>query len=205
MKRHTNKKMIYIIAIIILFIIVIPIAKNTKGALMVYLDDYFQTTEDIITIEYADGGAYVFKNFSEENNVCFFIRKSFFGWKYDYDVHNGGLGPLIKQSGFTITDLPKVRHVNYPVYFGKIIDEEIDRITFKNIDTSEIKNALIIKNENIKLWIMYPNDLEKDQFILSAYSNENELISEVAITLNEIKYTYYKNLEEGIQLKTLMR
>lgn len=199
------KKMKYIIPIVIMLIIVYPMIKNTEKELDIYLDEFLRTTDDIIKIDYSDGGAYVFKNFSEEANVCFFIKKSYFGWTYDYDVHAGSLGPLIEQSGFSITYLPKDRHVDDPVYFGKILDEEINRITFKNTKTNLLKDASITIIDNSKLWTVYVNDIEMDQFIISTYSKDNVLISEVEISLEEIKYTYYKNIKKGVRLKTLTR
>jgi len=202
-----TKKLKYIMSIILLLIFLVgyPMMKNTEKELSIYLEEYLQTTEDIIKIDYSNSGAYIFKDIKEDANVCFFIKKSFWGWKYDHDVNASSLGPLVEQSGFTITSLPKERNVDYPVYFGKILDEEIEKITFRNISTDEIKDVSVTMFDSIKLWTFYIDDLEKDQFIISSYSKSNELISKVEINTKEIKYIYYKNLTEGIHLKTLNR
>lgn len=167
----------------------------------IYLEEYFDSTQDIIAIEYTDEGAYIFKNFSENYNICFYMKKSYFGWKYDYDVHSN-VAFLKKQSGFSLSQLPKKRHVKKTVYFGKVIDEEINRITFKNIQTQKVKNASINSINNIRFWTMYVDSLKKEDYIISSYSNNDKLISQVEINSEKIEYKYYKNIEKEIELKT---
>lgn len=196
------RKMILLIGIILIAIVIIPTINNTNENLKEYLDDYFETTDDILRIDYSDNGAYVFKNTSKDVNRCFFFRKSFFGWQYDYDVY-ASVKVLSKQSGFSLTKLNNENHVDRPVYFGKILDEEIDTIVFKNINNDEVNNATITSKDNIQLWTMYLDDIENEEYIISSFSKNNKLISKVEMTNREIKYLYYKNIEDGIQLKTI--
>lgn len=196
------KKMKYIIPIILIIAVIFPVTQNSKKDLEVYLEDYFYSTQDIILIEYTDEGAYIFKNFSEDHNVCFYMRKSYFGWKYDYDVYSG-VAVLKKQSGFSLSDLPKKRHVEKPLYFGQVIDKEISRITFKNIETQKVENASINSIDNIRLWTMYVDSIRKDGYIISSYAKNDELISRVEIDSDKTEYKYYKNIDEEVKLKTL--
>lgn len=192
----------FIIPIILLIGFVFPITQNSEKSLRHLLEDSSYPTEDIILIDYTKDGAYIYNDFSEDNNICFYMRKSYLGWKYDYDVHSN-VSTLKNQSGFSLSALPKKKHVKKPVYFGKVIDEEINKITFKNMKTQKTENATIREIENIKIWTKYVDNLRKDGYIVSSYDKNGELISQLEVDSEKTKYKFYKNIDKEVNLKTL--
>lgn len=133
-----------------------------------------------------------------------FYGKKFFGWAYDYDVHSGDLGPLIAQSGFSLTEFSQKNASSKAMFFGKIIDDEIQKITFRNLDTGESKDVSFIEgNQNI--WFYFMDDPKKEEFIVKAYDSKDQVISEMEVLLDHINYVYYKNIKDNLEMKSINR
>ena len=198
------KKIMISLLLLFMGLIIFSMVSHTDQSLLNYSEKYFSSSKDIIGIETTDEGAYVFKNPSEDTNVVFFMEKKFFGWAYDYDVHSGDLGPLIAQSGFSLTEFSQKNASSKAMFFGKIIDDEIQKITFNNLVTGESKDVSFIEGDH-KIWFFFMDNPKKDEFIVKAYDSKDQVISEIEILTDRISYLYYKNMKDNLEMKSINR
>ena len=198
------KKIIISLLLLFMGLMIFSMVSHTDQALLNYSEKYFSSSKDILGIKKTDEGAYVFKNPSKDSNVVFFMEKKFFGWAYANDVHSGDLGPLIEQAGFSLTEFPQEDASSKAMFFGKVVDDEIKKITFNNHNTGESKDVSFIGGDH-KIWFFFMDNPKKDEFIVKTYDSKDQVISEIEILTDRISYLYYKNIKDNLEMKSINR
>lgn len=198
-------KLKYIVLGLVIILLMIPLYTNRQAGLDQYLQEYFQNPDDILTIKYVKGGAYVFKDFDEDINRAFYFDKGYLGWHYDYDVTYASLRPIIDQCGFTMAELPNVRSADQDLIFGKIIDPAIQTLRLVNDTGGGFFEAALVDVQGTQLWYILAEDLKSHDLTLNAYDAQGDLVSYVILTPTSQSFPYYRNRDKGLEPMTLSR
>lgn len=143
--------------------------KNIETALNIGITSNYK----IIHEEATDKGSIIFSissNNSKEYLGTAFVNKNLFGYKELYS----GVSSI---DGFGARDLtaqyfPAIKQTSLPIYFGLILNDDIESVSVKQSNSSHVKEAKIIEAGDKRIWIVYMNGFEGSEFEVIGYSND---------------------------------
>ena len=127
----------------------------------------------IIHEEITDKGSIVFgigSNSSKEYLGTAFLNKNLFGYRELYSGTSAIDG--FQERDLTTQYFPAIKQTSLPIYFGVIFNDEIKKITVKQNNSSEMKEAKIIKAGDKRIWLMYMNGFKGNEFEVLGYDND---------------------------------
>lgn len=174
-----NKFVLIIISAIVAIISLIFIVINGTGR-----ESSIEETLNIATSNYriiheerTDEGSIIFGISSDESKEYLgtsFVNKNLFGYKEMYS----GVSSI---DGFEVRDLttqyfPAIKHTSLPIYFGIILNDEVKKVSVKQSNSSEMKEAKIIEAGDKRIWFVYMNGFEGNKFEVLGYSSDGSCI-----------------------------
>ena len=174
---NIKKKIIVISSlIIVLLVFVISIVINSndrKNSIKQALGIETYNNLKIIHEEPTDKGSIVFISNTDTSNKYLstaFVSKNIFGYK---DLYSGvsSLEGLDKID-LTAQYFPAIKKTSLPIYFGVILNDKIDKVSVKQTNSSEIKDAKIIETDDYRIWLVYMNGFKGTKFEILGYSND---------------------------------
>lgn len=176
-----KKKLILIITLIIAVILIsIFIMINRDGrekSIEAALNIETTSNYTIIHEEPTDKGSIVF-GISSDNSKEYlgtaFVNKNLFGYK---DLYSG----FSSIDGFDVRDLtaqyfPGIKETSLPIYFGVILNDDVESVNVKQSNNSHVKEAKIIEAGGKRIWLVYMNGFEGTEFEVIGYSNDGSSI-----------------------------
>lgn len=138
----------------------------------------------IIHEESTDKGIIAFSiNTDTTENYLFtaFISKNLFGYK---DLYSGvssidGVG----KRDLTAQYFPAIKKTSLPIYFGVILNDNIDEVSVKQSNSSKMENAKIIDAGNTRIWLVYMNMFKGTEFEIVGYSSDGTEIYKFTDTI----------------------
>lgn len=180
--------MIAIITLIIVAIaslISIIIGSNSREeSIEKSLNIYKGSNLKIIHQEPTNKGSIVFSirtNKSDEYLSTAFISKNLFGYKELYS--GSSLISDFAERELTAQCFPAVKPISLPIYFGVILNNEIEVVRVKQRNSSEVKEAKIIEADNKRLWLVYMNGFKGDEFQVVGYDSNDKSIYQLDDTI----------------------
>lgn len=67
---------------------------------------------------------------------------------------------------------PAIKKTSLPIYFGVILNDKIEKVSVKQTNSSEIKDAKIIETDDYRIWLLYMDGFKGTKFEILGYSND---------------------------------
>lgn len=175
-----NKFALIITLILITIIISIVIVMNSKDREK-SIDDALNIETNsnyrIIHEESTDIGSIVFgisTDNSKEYLSTAFVNKNLFGYKELYS----GVSSIdeLETRNFTAQYFPAIKQTSLPIYFGLILNNEIEAVSVKQSNSSELKEAKIIEADNKRIWLVYMNGFKGSEFEVLGFGSDGTYI-----------------------------
>lgn len=172
-----KKKIIVISSLIIavlVFVISIVINSNgRKNSVEHALGIETYNNLKIIHEEPTDKGSIVFISNTDNSNKYLstaFVSKNIFGYKELYS----GVSSLegLDRIDLTAQYFPAIKKTSLPIYFGVILNDKIEKVSVKQTNSSEIKDAKIIETDDYRIWLLYMDGFKGTKFEILGYSND---------------------------------
>ena len=187
---NIKKKIIVISSlIIVLLVFVISIVINSNGrknSIEQALGIETYNNLKIIHEEPTDKGSIVFISNTDNSNEYLstaFVSKNIFGYKYLYS----GVSSLegLDRIDLTAQYFPAIKKTSLPIYFGVILNDKIEKVSVKQTNSSEIKDAKIIETDDYRIWLVYMNGFKGTKLEILGYSNDGTEIYKFEDTIPE--------------------
>ena len=135
------------------------------------------SNSEIIYEEPTDKGSIIF-GISTENSKEYlftaFVNKNLFGYKDLYSGVSSIDGSDTRD--LTVQYFPAIKQTSLPIYFGVILNNEIETVSVKQVNSSEVKMAKIIEAGDTRIWLVYMNGFEGSEFEIDGYSRNGTCI-----------------------------
>ena len=171
-----KKKIIIISTVIIaVLVILISIAINSNGRKNSVKQALgIETNNDlkIIHEEPTDKGSIVFISNTDNSDKYLstaFVSKNIFGYKNLYSGVSSLKG--LDRIDLTAQYFPAIKKTSLPIYFGVILNDKIEKVSVKQKNSSEIKDAKIIDTDDYRIWLVYMNGFTGTKFEILGYTN----------------------------------
>ncbi|MCM3626599.1 hypothetical protein M3194_04370 [Paenibacillus glycanilyticus] len=104
------------------------------------------------------------------------LKKNLFGWHFD-----GGstsVTPKNHKFGWPYSDLREEKPQYAGIFYGKIFDPEIERMTLKGRDGSEYSCPIVEYGSGERFWFILIDQAELSDSIVIAYSQSDEILGQ---------------------------
>ena len=131
----------------------------------------------IIHEEPTNKGSIIFiisTNNSEGYLSTAFVSKNLFGYRELYSGSSSFDG--FAERELTAQYFPAIKQTSLPIYFGLILNNEIEVVRVKQLNSSEIKEAKMIEVDNKRIWLVYMNGFKGNEFQVVGYGSDGDSI-----------------------------
>lgn len=134
--------------------------------------------------EVVDHGEIVFYQHINQNDfTASILKKTVFGFKLIYTGSQGELDRTLEKKGITVMYFPEFKGTSTPLIFGVIGNDAIEKVIITDQDTSTQVEAKIIKNGELRFWLLDLNSTAVKRVVITGKTIKNEPI----VQLEELK------------------
>ena len=108
-----------------------------------------------------------------------FIKKGLLGWKW---VWGGGF------SGYSGQYFPSVAKTPFPLVFGEVKSQGIEKVEIRDNEHKETKVAKVVGTDNNRIWFMFLDKSDGPNFDIVGLSNKGEVLDSKSINITDTNF-----------------